>query len=253
VRVDRGEDPLAKKQERRDALTFGALASEYLERYASKKRSGDGDRQRLERDVLPQWRNLKATDIKRCDVIELIEAKAEKAPIAANRLLACIRRLFNWAISRDILESTPYPQVKPPTREKRRDRVLSADEIRDAWTVLETGLLDKGAGAEPAEISMSADVRIILRFIDQSHFPRVGHDHFVSQPLQQPARPRRMRPYFQRDAARLPRPEHPPQCLPGCRHSAFRQHFALLVEHAIAARLVSTAANSPQMPSHAPF
>jgi integrase len=166
--VSDGHDPLAEKQERRDAMTFGELAAEYLERYASKKRSGDVDKQRLDRDVLPEWKNRKAADIKRADVLKLIEAKAEAAPIAANRLLACIRKLFNWAISRDLLETSPCLQVKKPAKENPRDRVLTADEIRVFWSAIETGSYqrenEKGK-TETADLAMSADVRTVLRFI----------------------------------------------------------------------------------------
>ena len=166
VKVDRGEDPLEKKQARRGALTFGALATEYRERHAIHKRDGgDVDRARLDRDVLPLWRNRKAEDITRADVIRLVETKAQSAPIAANRLLALVRKVFNFAVSRDLLQANPCLQVKAPGQEAARDRVLNESEIRALWTALESGLLDKGDGKEPAALAMSTEVRSILRLI----------------------------------------------------------------------------------------
>ena len=54
-------------------------------------------------------------------------------PVAANRVLTAIRKLFNWAIERDIIASSPCAGVKPPTPEQSRDRVLSDDELRNVW------------------------------------------------------------------------------------------------------------------------
>lgn len=80
-------DPLGEKEQRRRAPTFAEIAKEYLERHAlPKKKSGKVDAVVLDRDVLPLWGKRKAEDIKRRDVIALVEAKAKSAPIAANRL-----------------------------------------------------------------------------------------------------------------------------------------------------------------------
>ena len=152
LQVDRGRDPLGEKEEGRAAPTLADVAAEYLERYASKKKSGFRDKQYLTRDVLPSWGNRKAADIKRRDVLELIERKAEQAPISANRLLACIRKVFNWAISRDLLDTNPCSQVPAPGIEKRRDRVLTEAEIAAFWDGLDSA-------------PMRGEVRTALRLI----------------------------------------------------------------------------------------
>jgi len=43
------------------------------------------------------------------------------------------KRMFNFAVSRDILDATPAAMVRAPAKENQRDRVLSADEIRVFW------------------------------------------------------------------------------------------------------------------------
>ena len=53
--------------------------------------------------------------------------------LPANRTLAVIRKIFNWAVARDILTSSPCAGVKPPTPECSRDRVLSDDEVKLIW------------------------------------------------------------------------------------------------------------------------
>jgi integrase len=71
-------------------------------------------------------------------VIALVEKKAETAPIAANRLLELLVRLFNFAIDRELLDANPCARVqKPGGRESSRDRVLSPDEIRELWNALD--------------------------------------------------------------------------------------------------------------------
>ena len=131
----RGADPAAEKKAERLAETFGELAHAYLEKYATvRKRSWRQDARCIKRELLPRWRNRKARDIKRRDVIALLDTIAERgAPIQANRVLALVRKIFNWGISRDIVESNPCAQVKGPGKEQQRERVLSETELRAIW------------------------------------------------------------------------------------------------------------------------
>ena len=55
----------------------------------------------------------------------------------ANRTLALVRKMFNFAIERDWLEVNPCQMVKRPAPERQRDRVLSEDEIRAVWKALD--------------------------------------------------------------------------------------------------------------------
>ena len=57
------------------------------------------------------------------------------APIQANRTLEIVRKLFNWAVARDILDANPCYRVPKPSSEHRSDRVLS-EEIRAVWQAL---------------------------------------------------------------------------------------------------------------------
>jgi integrase len=137
-RISAGEDPAAAKQQRVKDPTVAEVAKAYLEQHASKKRSGEKDRAYLEKDVLPRWGSIKARAITRADVLRLIDQKAATAPTAANRLLAVVRKMFNWAIERGILDATPCVMVKMPTKERRKDRVLTAAEIATVWTGMDS-------------------------------------------------------------------------------------------------------------------
>ena len=60
----------------------------------------------LTKEVIPAWGTWKAQDIRRRDVIALLDHLVERgAPIQANRVLSLVRKLFNWAVSREILEA----------------------------------------------------------------------------------------------------------------------------------------------------
>ena len=135
--IDRGEDPLAQKEQFRTDPTFGELVKEYFRVEASKQKGRSNYERMLEKDALPKWRNIRAAEIKRRDVMSLIEKKAESAPITANRLFELIRRVFNFAIRRDLVEANPCALVKKPGVERSKDRVLSRDEIKTFWEALD--------------------------------------------------------------------------------------------------------------------
>jgi integrase len=74
--------------------------------------------------------NRSVRDIKRREVIEIIERITDRgSPVMANRVLATMRKFFNWCVNRGILEVSPLAGISPPTRERSRERVLSDKEI----------------------------------------------------------------------------------------------------------------------------
>src|SRR5262249_19211455 len=88
----------------------------------------------LERDTLPKWRSRPIATIGRRDIIDLIDVIiARGARVQANRTLAWLRAMFNWAIEKERLAVSPVAGMKLPTEEQSRDRVLSDDELRWAW------------------------------------------------------------------------------------------------------------------------
>jgi integrase len=111
------------------------IVTQYLDLYAKvHKRSWREDARFLTTEVLPQWGQRKAHDIRRSDVLALLDqVVARGAPIMANRALRLVRRVFNWAISRDLVDRNPCFQIQAPSPEIQRDRVLSDAEIRRVW------------------------------------------------------------------------------------------------------------------------
>jgi integrase len=138
--VANGQDPAAAKQAARQAAlrtgdTVKDLAADYLKNYAKKhKRSWPDDDRMLNVEVLPHWKARKVRELTRRDVRVLIEAIAERgSPITANRCLALVRKMLNYAITTDWIDANPAALMAKPGAEQSRERVLTDDEIRLVW------------------------------------------------------------------------------------------------------------------------
>ncbi len=137
--IDPGAETIAGRREERKAPTVADLVEEYMEKWAKpRKRSWREDERILGKDVVPAWGHRKARQITRRDVIRLLDGIVDRgAGIMANRTLAVVRRMFNFAVSRDIIPVSPCLAVRAPAQEQQRDRVLTTDEISGLWHALE--------------------------------------------------------------------------------------------------------------------
>ena len=133
-----GRDPLAEREASERGPDPGRLVStvmdEWLKRDQAENRSRSEVERVMRREVLPVWGSQPVEDIRKRDIIALIDGIADRgAKIMANRTLAHVKRLFRWAAARDIIESDPAAHVEKPAPETRRDRVLADDEIASIW------------------------------------------------------------------------------------------------------------------------
>lgn len=141
-----GLDPLKERREKktqretyRAAPTVSDLVTDYIERYAKRfKKSWKKDQEILNRDIIPRWGTLKAAEITKRDVLQLLESIVDRgAPAMANNCFQIVRKMFNWAVEVDILTLTPCTGVKLPSPKKSKDRFLSGAEIRTMWRNLD--------------------------------------------------------------------------------------------------------------------
>ena len=103
-----------------------------------RKATHEQQRHVLRAIALPAWGLSRAiSDIRRRDVIELVEQVATDRPIMANRAVAVLHRFFRWLTERDVLAANPVSGVKRPSKEQARERVLSPAEIRSLWHALD--------------------------------------------------------------------------------------------------------------------
>lgn len=136
--VDKGINPSAQKREterKKQCDSFKAVADLFIERYARpKNRTWQASQRLVDAHCMPIWGKRPITDIKRQDVIDLLDEIADNgAPHTARQLFAVIRKLFNWAASRNIIDTSPCLHVESPCKVVSRDRVLSDEEIKAVW------------------------------------------------------------------------------------------------------------------------
>ena len=148
-----GEDPATNAASariaQRNAPTVKELAENYLERYAcihKRTKSAREDERLLRKEIFPTLGAMRAVDLRKRDVVALLERINARAPIVANRTLAVLRKVYNWALEVDFgdIEANPCDRIKAPTQEYSRDRWLTEDELRTLWIALDH---DKPPGA----------------------------------------------------------------------------------------------------------
>jgi integrase len=147
LKIGSGEDPLEAARRRKAEPLVRDLAADWLDMHTTGLRSGKAIRGYIENDLLPAIGRLKVSDIRRRDVIEVVERKAERTPRAAAQLLLYARRMFDYATDRDYLPANPLAGLKPsaikvkgkrdPLKPVTRTRVLDDDEIRGLWRNVE--------------------------------------------------------------------------------------------------------------------
>ena len=138
VAVANGDDPARQKvQERqeaeeRSANTFAFVAKSFMADHGSKLRTAAEYQRKLDVDILPEIGHLPAAEITRTAVRALVREKAQTSPTAANRVLALVSKIFNWAIDEELVEVSPALRIRK-VPEETRERVLTDAELRAVW------------------------------------------------------------------------------------------------------------------------
>jgi integrase len=139
--VEAGKDPrLATSDTVRD------VCEAYYEREGRGLRTGAYRRGVLERLVYPRLGNRPIGDVRRSDLVRLLDTiEDENGPVMADHALAYLRRVFNWQASRSDDFASPIVRgmARSKPRERARERVLSDDELRLVWRVAEQGIFGR--------------------------------------------------------------------------------------------------------------
>lgn len=136
--VSEGQDPIAERDQALKALTIAQLGEKFIERHAKpKKRSWAEDERTLKRDIVPAIGGYIAGSVTRADVVVMLDEIHDRgAPIQANRTLALVRKIFNFAVAEGYLEANPALGIPARAKEAARTRVLSDDELCAFWHAL---------------------------------------------------------------------------------------------------------------------
>jgi integrase len=128
-----GRDPAFEKQQAKHRAVsniFSDVAHDFLTKHASQNRTVDETTRIIQRDVLPKWGKRSIHEIGKPDVNDLLDAVVARGSLVmANRLLAVLRKLFNWCVSRGLIIASPCEGIRAPSREKPRDRTLTDEEL----------------------------------------------------------------------------------------------------------------------------
>ncbi len=138
----RGIDPQeAERAAKREALlarrdTFRAVSEAYMKELGQYLKAGAEIQRKLDKDVLPALGDIPVADVRRADIKALFLDKAETKPVAANRMLALIRVVLNYAVDEELIDANPAARIKARP-ETPRGRYLSEAEIKNFWTGLD--------------------------------------------------------------------------------------------------------------------
>jgi integrase len=145
LRLEQGADPAPKRLPAAayhpvTGEAIEAVVATFLEQHARRKNrpSTAWAAERIfNRIVLPAWRGRGVTEIRRRDVIDLVEHVATDRPYLANRTLGVLSKFYNWCCARDLVAVSPVSGVERPHEEKARDRTLTDAELRRLWHAAE--------------------------------------------------------------------------------------------------------------------
>ncbi len=127
-----GSDPRSIASE-----TLTSVCAEYMRREGGLLRSADWRQGVLARHVYPTLGNRPIAEIRRSEIVRLLDHIADEsgAPMA-DKTLGIVRKVMNWYAARSDDFRSPIVRGMARTRmsETARDRTLSDDEIRAIWS-----------------------------------------------------------------------------------------------------------------------
>jgi integrase len=142
-RIDRGENPLDDRVPVPASKTVAVVLDDFVARYVEKEaklRSAAYIKRAFERLAKPRIGKIGIYELRRSDVAGMLDKIAdERGLVMADQTLAYLRKAFNWYAGKDDEFRSPIvrgmSRTKP--RERARTRVLSDDEIRVLWPMLD--------------------------------------------------------------------------------------------------------------------
>ncbi|WP_043159306.1 site-specific integrase [Bradyrhizobium sp. Ai1a-2] len=130
----------AKRERLAEINTVNAVLDAFEKDHVEGLRSGDQVKQAFTNHVRPRIGDKSIYDLKRSDITTMLnEVKEGTGPVMADRVLAHVRKAFNWQMTQDDEFKSPIVRgmAKTKPKERARKRILADDEIRDIWKALD--------------------------------------------------------------------------------------------------------------------
>jgi integrase len=140
--VETGADPISERRAARAVRIFSDVAEDFMRLHAKAKRKGrtaDEYERILKAHILPALGSKRVLDVRRLDVATL-HARLADSPYQANRALAVISAVWNWAARRDEVDRNSNPAAgieRYP--EQGRERFLTSEELSRLGAALAEG------------------------------------------------------------------------------------------------------------------
>jgi integrase len=142
--VAQDRDPAAVKQREREEKrlaagdTLAAVCAEFFRREGDEIRSSKEWQRILDRLVFPALGDRQIGDIRRKDIIRLLDVVEDTSgPAQADITLSILRRIMGWHAVRDENFRTPIVKGMKRHVSRDRDRILSDVELRAVWRAAE--------------------------------------------------------------------------------------------------------------------
>lgn len=116
--------------------TLGGVIPDYIEKHA-KVHNRDWKRKEALLAKFTVLHGKQIDQIKRADVVNACDTIHKTAPVSANRALAHLKHLMGWCVERGMIGANPIAGMKPLSKEKPRERVLSDEELSALWAACE--------------------------------------------------------------------------------------------------------------------
>jgi integrase len=131
-RVDRGEDPACKKRDEREAPSINDLAKRYIEEHLPTKgeRAQKDDKRQINKCIKPALGKRRVKDLQMSDVAAFHrDITSNHGPVAANRVLALLSKMFSLALLPASNETKPWrsPDVGNPCRGVKRNEEFGCE------------------------------------------------------------------------------------------------------------------------------
>ncbi len=127
--IRQGRDPALERGE-----TFAVICEEYYTREGGRLRTAKDQQARLARSVLPVLGARPIGEIKRSEIIHLLDKVEDNSgPEAAHHCLTLISKIMSCYASRHDTFQSPIIRGMGRTRGVKRERILSDEELRKIW------------------------------------------------------------------------------------------------------------------------
>ncbi|WP_254683107.1 tyrosine-type recombinase/integrase [Phaeobacter piscinae] len=108
------------------------MIPDYIENHA-KVYNRDWKRKKALLEKFTTLNDKRIDEIKRADVVKACYTIHKSVPVSANRALAHLKHLMGWCVERCMIDANPIAGMKPLSKEKPRERVLSDEELSALW------------------------------------------------------------------------------------------------------------------------